>query len=156
MGNQCIDSKTYSFSIPDEKLNILVLNWPCCVLAKRYSVNAALIKDITISGKNLMTLHDIKLLINNTSLNKLTEGGAAILQIHKRNHQSAIDGIICNRPLHTNILRDEVRSNTIFVKQNIPEEHSPCAIIRAKHPVAPVRLPTITPPITSLIWATDE
>jgi hypothetical protein len=35
-------------------------------------------------------------------------------------------------------------------------DFSPWAIIRAKHPVAPVFVPAITPAITSLMWATEE
>jgi hypothetical protein len=119
-------------------------------------VNAALINDITIRGMILIILHEIILLMRIISLNRLIEGGAAILQIHNKNHHSAIDGIICINPLHNNILRDEVRSKTMLVRQNIPDEQSPWAIIRAKHPVAPVFLPAITPEITKLICAIDE
>jgi hypothetical protein len=88
-------------------------------------VKAALMKDMIIRGKHLTILHAIILLISITSLNRLIEGGAAILQTHRRNHHSDIDGIIWIRPLHTSILRDEVRSKTMFVRQNIPEEQSP-------------------------------
>lgn len=119
-------------------------------------MKAALMKDMTISGKLVVNLQAISLLINKISLSKLIEGGAAILQIDNINHQRAMEGIICRSPLQISILRVEVRSKTMFVKQNIPDEHSPCAIINVKHPEAPVFLPTIIPPITRLIWATDE
>lgn len=59
-------------------------------------------------------------------------------------------------PLHNNIFREDVRSNTILVKQNIPEEHKPWAIIKAKQPTAPVLLPDIIPAITNLMCATEE
>lgn len=111
---------------------------------------------MTIMGIILIVLQDRILLINKISLNRLIEGGAAILQIQSKNHHNAIEGIICISPLQSNILRDDVRSNTMLVRQNIPEEHNPWAIIRAKHPTAPVLLPAITPAITKLMWATDE
>jgi hypothetical protein len=130
--------------------------WPCWVEANRNSVNAALIKDMTIRGTMVSNLQDTILLINKISLNRLIDGGAAILQIHNRNHHRAIEGMIWTSPLHKSMLRVDVRSNTMFVKQNIPDEHSPWAIIRAKHPVAPVFVPAITPAITSLMWATEE
>jgi hypothetical protein len=155
-GTQCSPSRAYSLTDPDVNPYTLELNWPCCVLANKNRVNAALIKDITIKGIIFMVLHDRMLLINKISLNRLIDGGAAILQIHRRNHHRAMEGIICIRPLHSSILREDVRSNTILVKQNIPEEHSPWAIIRARQPDAPVFLPAITPAITNLIWATEE
>jgi len=155
-GTQCSPSRVYSLTEPDVNPYTLELNWPCCVLANRNRVNAALIKDIIIKGIIFMVLQDKILLINKISLNRLIEGGAAILQMLNRNHHRAMEGIICIRPLHRSMLRDDVRSNTILVKQNIPDEHSPWAIIRAKHPAAPVFLPAITPAITNLMWATDE
>lgn len=124
--------------------------------AKRWSVNAALMNDIIINGAIVTVLHERMLLINKTSLTRLSDGGAAILQMHKRNHQRAIEGMICMRPLHSIILREERRSNTIFVRQNIPEEQRPCAIIRDRHPVAPDFLLAITPAITNLMCATEE
>jgi hypothetical protein len=49
-----------------------------------------------------------------------------------------------------------MRSNAILVKQNIPEEHNPWAIIRTKQPEVPLKDPAITPPMINLMWATDE
>jgi hypothetical protein len=113
-------------------------------------------KDIIIKGKIFIRLIETRLLISIISPNKLIDGGAAILQMHNRNHQIAIEGITCIRPLLTTKLREEIRSNAILVKQNIPEEHRPWAIIRTKHPEVPLREPTMMPPITNLMWATDE
>lgn len=45
-------------------------------------------------GNTFKEFQDTILLINKISLSKLIDGGAAILQIHSKNHQSAIDGII--------------------------------------------------------------
>lgn len=113
-------------------------------------------KDIIIRGRIFKVVHEMILLISRISLNKLIDGGAAMLQIHSRNHHNAIDGIICISPLHNNMFRDDTRSNTMLVKQNMPDEHSPWAIINAKHPVTPVFVPTITPAITRLMCATEE
>jgi hypothetical protein len=125
-------------------------------MAKRNKVNTADINDIIIRGNKLIKLHAIILLIRRISLSKLIDGGAAILQTHNRNHHNAIEGIICRNPLQIRILREDTRSNAIFVKQNMPDEHSPWATIKAKHPDDPVVLPTIIPPIIRLMWATEE
>jgi hypothetical protein len=73
---------------------MLELYCPCWVEANRNSVNAALIKDIIIRGTMVNNLQDTILLINKISLSRLIDGGAAILQIHSRNHHRAIEGII--------------------------------------------------------------
>jgi hypothetical protein len=146
----------YSLTDPDVNPYTLELNCPCCVLANKKRVKAALIKDMIIKGTIFKVLQDKMLLINKISLNRLIEGGAAILQMHNRNHHRAIEGMICIRPLQRSILREDVRSNTILVRQNMPDEHSPWAIIRARHPDAPVFLPAMTPAITNLMCATDE
>lgn len=65
------------------------------------------------------------LLINIISPNKLKEGGAAILEEHKRNHQRDILGIILIRPLFKNKLRLPKRSYVILARQNNPDEHKP-------------------------------
>jgi hypothetical protein len=60
------------------------------------------------------------------------------------------------RPLLTTKLRVPIRSKAILVRQNIPDEHKPCAIISTKHPEAPPLEPTMIPPITKLMCATEE
>jgi hypothetical protein len=101
-------------------------------------VNAALIKDININGTAQNNLIPQILLIRNTSPNKLIEGGADILQMLTKNHHRAIEGMVCINPLQIIILRDPVRSYTIFVNPNIAEEHNPCAIIITTAPSTPV------------------
>jgi hypothetical protein len=76
----------------------------------------------------------IILLINIISPSKLIEGGAAILQILSINHHRAIEGMVINNPLQIIILREDKRSNIMFVRQNIPEEHKPWAIIKIRAP----------------------
>lgn len=93
-GTQCMASSVYSLTDPDVNPYTLVLYCPCWVLANKYRVKAALIKDITIRGIIFKMLQDIILLINRISLKRLIEGGAAILQIQSRNHHMAIDGMI--------------------------------------------------------------
>jgi len=113
-------------------------------------------KDIIIRGIVEARFQEHTLLIKIISPIKLIEGGAAMLQILSRNHQSAMEGMIWISPLQINILREPVRSNTILVRQNIPEEHNPWAIIKVKLPASPDALPTIKPAITKLMCATDE
>jgi hypothetical protein len=88
-------------------------------------VNAALMKDININGIIELRFQPQILLINKISLNKLIDGGADILQMLITNHQRAMDGIIFINPLQIIILREEVRSYRMLVKQNIPDEQSP-------------------------------
>jgi hypothetical protein len=57
-------------------------------------VKAALINDIIIRGTIFIKARLQSLLINKISPKRLIEGGAAILQMHNKNHHSVMDGII--------------------------------------------------------------
>ena len=59
------------------------------------------------------------------SLNRLIEGGAAMLAHAKINQSIDIVGNKFKRPLVINILRELVASYVIFAIANIPEEHKP-------------------------------
>lgn len=94
--------------------------------------------------------------INAISPNRLIEGGAAILQIERINHQKEIAGKRHRSPLVKYILRVWVDSYVKFARANIQEEQRPCAIIITKAPFQPQVESNEMPKITRAICPTDE
>lgn len=75
----------------------------------------------TIKKKLQLKILEISLI----SLNKLIEGGAAILTLTSKNHHILIEGAILIKPLFNNILRLLERLNIKPAIKKRPEEHSP-------------------------------
>jgi hypothetical protein len=75
--------------------------------------------------------------INIISLNKLIDGGAAMLAAVNKNHHIDIVGLIHINPLDKNILRVKVISYDILAKINKAEDLNPCAIIIINEPDIP-------------------
>lgn len=94
--------------------------------------------------------------IKQISANKLIEGGAAILQALKTNHQNVRDGKILMIPLVKNNLRVFVLSYVILARENRHEEHKPCETINVNAPHQPQAEFRVTPMITRAMCPTDE
>lgn len=90
-------------------------------------------------------------IMSEISLKRLIEGGAAILQIDNKNQHKEKAGKRLKIPLVKNILRVEVPSYVILARENIHEEHRPCAIIIAIEPCHPQVEQSIVPIITKAI-----
>lgn len=96
------------------------------------------------------------LVIRKISLIKLIDGGPPIFITLSMNHINDIDGIKFNMPLVRNILRVWVVSYVIFAMENIAEETSPWATIRAKVPIQPHKVFDISPEMRIAICPTEE
>jgi len=80
-------------------------NAPCCVLPYIFREYTPVIKIIIISARIKKIENDTVAVINIISLNKLMDGGAAILIAVKINHHIVILGINIIIPFIRNILR---------------------------------------------------
>lgn len=116
----------------------------------------AAINAMMLSGIKEKVEKDKELAIRSTSLARFKEGGAAILQAEKQNHQKVIEGNKANNPLVTYILRDCVVSYLILANENIQEEHRPWATSIERPPCHPQEVPVIMPAVASPIWLTEE
>jgi hypothetical protein len=95
-------------------------------------------------------------MIRRISLNRLIEGGAAILAALNRNHQRAIYGEIIASPFVMYNLRVLVDSYVIFAIAKSAEEERPWAIIIKVAPKNPNLEKDSAPAIRSPICPTEE
>lgn len=86
----------------------------------------------------------------------MIEGGAAILQAEKQNHQKVKEGNIVRKPDVRYILRDCVVSYVMLAKENIEDEQNPCAISIVRAPCQPHLVFDIIPPVARPICLTEE
>lgn len=96
------------------------------------------------------------LVIRRISLNKFSEGGAAMLAAERRSHHRDRLGRKEMRPLVRKTLRVLVTSYVVLARKNRPEEVRPWAIIIEEAPEMPrgelVRVPAMSRPM----WPTEE
>ena len=94
--------------------------------------------------------------INEISLNRLIEGGAAIFAAVNINHHIVIIGLIVISPFVRNILRVWVISYDKFAIINSADELNPWATIIIRLPVIPHAEFDNMPVSINPIWPTDE
>lgn len=113
-------------------------------------------KTIKKSGVAHAEENDIELEINKISAPKFKDGGAAILHAAKQNHQKHNEGNKFIIPLVINILRDETVSYVMFARENIQEEHSPCAKSIIIAPCQPQGVLVMIPAVAIPMCLTEE
>jgi len=113
-------------------------------------------KAIEASGIELITEVDMVLEIRRISPARLIEGGAAMLQAEKQNHQKVIEGNKLNIPFVKYIPRELIVSYVILAKANIHDEQSPCEIKIRNAPCQPQVVFDIIPAVARPMWATEE
>jgi len=97
-----------------------------------------------------------RLIINKISPSKLRVKGPPKFAIHRKNHISLRLGKIFRAPLFLMSLREWDRSYIILAQENIPDEHTPCAIMTTIAPQTPQLIKDIVPIIISAMCTTDE
>jgi hypothetical protein len=94
--------------------------------------------------------------INIISLNRLSDGGAAMLAAANKNHHMASVGSIFISPFIKNMFRVWELSYTRFAKENRADDERPCAIIISIAPISPHVVLERAPASISPMWPTDE
>jgi hypothetical protein len=94
--------------------------------------------------------------INIISLNRLSDGGAAILAAANKNHHMDNVGSIFINPFIKNIFRVWDLSYTRLARENRADDESPCAIIISIAPIIPHVVFDRAPASINPIWPTDE
>jgi len=131
-------------------------NRPWCALLYKISLYAAEKKERRQIDTKNVSVTCVKLIINNTSPKRLNVKGPPKLATINKNQKIDKEGIKLRPPLLRTKDREWDRSYIRFARANIPDEHTPCAIMIIIPPASP-HIPNLnTPAIIKAMCTTEE